>query len=127
MYRVTDAPLMSPDFGPRAFAEVQARAFNAHDSETLASHSYRGARILRDGHLVGEGRKALQAHLEAEFRDRPLAFTRVLDLDGEPVLAEYTGDEGNEVVRGIISFKAFEGRVEELRIDHDEARLQRLR
>ncbi len=118
---------MSPECGPRAFAEVQARAFNAHDTETLASQSYRGARVLRDGHLVGEGRKALRAHLEAEFKDRPMAFTRVLDLDGEPVLAEYTGDEGNPVVAGIIRFKAFQGRVEEMRIDHDAKTLSRLR
>ncbi len=118
---------MSPECVPRAFAEVQARAFNAHDTETLASQSYRGARVLRDGHLVGEGRTALRAQLEAEFRDRPLAFARVLDLDGETVLAEYAGEENNPVVQGIIRFRAFQGRIEELRIDRDARLLSRLR
>ncbi len=118
---------MCPDCGPRAFAEVQARAFNAHDTETLASQAFRGARVLRDGRLVGEGRGALRAQLEAEFRDRPMAFAAVRDLDGEPVLAEYGGDERDPVVQGVIRFRAFAGRVEELRIDRDRRLLSRLR
>lgn len=109
----------------RRLAEVHARAFNGHDVDLLVHQSLPGARILRDGELLGEGPEALRDGIEAEYRTE-MTHARALELDGEPVLAEFTGDEGNEVVRGIIRFKSLGGRLEEVRIDHDEDACGRL-
>ncbi len=114
---------MCPDVDDRSFAEVHARALNAHDVDLVATNAYRHARIIKDGHYLGEGRQALCKALTEESEG---FISRVVELDGEPVIAEYCGDEGNEIVQGIVQFKRFEGRVEEIRIDHDADRLRRV-
>ncbi len=110
---------MPPIVDDRALAHINACAFNARDVECICQQSHPGARIIRDGRLIGIGHQALRDGLEAEYRTRHQAFARVIEKDGKPVLAEFTGDEGNEVVQGIISFKNLDGRIDEVRIDHD--------
>lgn len=114
---------MPPIVDERALAHINACAFNAHDVECICQHARPSVRVIRDGRLIGVGPNALRDGIEAEYRSKGEAFARVLDIDGRPVLAEFTGDEGNEVVKGIISFTCQEGRMDELRIDHGDARL----
>ncbi len=114
---------MPPIVDDRALAQFNACAFNAHDLECICQQARPSVRVIRDGELIGVGHQAVRDGLEAEYRTKGEAFARVLDIDGKPVLAEFTGDEGNEVVKGIISFTSLDGRVDEVRIEHGDARL----
>lgn len=101
---------------------MQARAFNAR--ETLAGE-YNRAAVIRDGEWLGEGAEAVRRGLEAEWGSGCVG--RVVDLDGEPAIAEYEGDEGRGEPRGVVRLDVQDGNVIACRIDHDPALLERLR
>ena len=107
-------------------AQVHARAFNGHDVGLWMQQAMPDARVLRDGELLGQGPDAMRDGIEAEYRTQELVHARVIDLDGEPALAEFAGDEHNAVVRGLIRFKAYAGRLSEVDIDHSPEARQRV-
>lgn len=110
---------------PYGLLRVQAHAFNAKDVETAVGHYTAAARFVRDGEVVGEGREAVRRGLTQEFESAALG--RLSELDGEPVLVAYTGDEGHEEPSGVIRFRAQGPWLTECRVDHSPATLQLLR
>jgi hypothetical protein len=112
-----DAILMASLLAERTFAQVQARALNAHDLDFIAYNTHRNARILRDGRLVGEGRDDLRAQLEAELKDLPTAFARLVDTNRGPMVAEYETADGGPVW-GMIRFESTEGLCSQVDIEH---------
>ncbi len=104
-------------FDARSLAQVQARAFNARDVDTLVSCCAPDARCLRDGDLLGEGPDAVRDGIEAEYRTVD-PVVRLADVAGEPVLAEWRGDEGRGAPAGVVRFVTEGERVTEVRIDH---------
>jgi len=111
--------------GPRDLLAVHARAFNAQDLETLVGQYTAAARFIRDGKWVGEGHAAVRKGLEEEMSGA--VHGRLLDIDGEPVLVEYTGEEGRDEPRGVIRFEVVGSQVAECRVDHGAAAVARLR
>jgi len=107
-----------------AVARVQASAFNAHDMDTFLNQYATRARVLRDGHWVGEGRSAVQRGMEAEYHEG--SYVQVRHLDGEPVLAECHGDPEHPDYEGVIRLHHVGDFVDEVRIDHDPGMLVRL-
>ncbi len=107
---------------PRDVLRVQAIAFNAHSLGTLGGQ-YRRALCYMDGDPMGQGPDAVEAALAQEWKD---AVGRVVDLDGEPVLASFEGDEGMGRPRGVIQLDWEDDEIARCRIDHDPAALRRL-
>ena len=105
-----------------AVTRVQAHAFNARDLATLAGYTG-GARVIEDGAVVGRGHAAMERCMRREWGAGLVG--RVVDLDGEPVVAEYDRD-GEGEPRGVLRFAMAGDRVEECRFEHDPATLARL-
>lgn len=111
-------------YDSESIARIQAQAFNAHDLQSFANQYAAGARVLKEGHLVGEGRPAVCKILESEFH--PGGYVQVHHLDGEPVLAECHGDPEHPDLDGVIRLHHVGEFVDEVRIDHDPELLARL-
>jgi hypothetical protein len=110
--------------GKDALLRMHAGAFNAHDPQTLRAHHHGGVRCVMDGCLVAEGVDAVQEALLREFPEE--VVTRVMDLDGEPVIVEWGGLEGREEPRAVVRLESHNDRVSLIRIDHDPRQAKRL-
>lgn len=104
---------------------VHSRALTAHDLDTMVGHAARDVRCTCDGRAVGEGHAAMRELLEREYHGHAELVGRVFDMDGDTVLAEFSGHD-KPTPRGILRITADGDRVRELSIDHDDAVLQRL-
>ncbi|HUR64137.1 MAG TPA: hypothetical protein VM241_06625 [Candidatus Thermoplasmatota archaeon] len=102
---------------------VHAGALNGHDLDSLAGHYLPRTRLVRDGHLVGEGADALRA-LAEEYKGEVMG--RVMDVDGQPALVAWSGPDGRGPATGVVRLRSQGGRVVEVRIDHDAGLIQRL-
>lgn len=112
-----------------ALLRVHAGCCNSHELDALEGHYQAGSRCIRDGRLVGEGPAGARAVLEEEFRLRdaePAAFGRVMVADHGPVLVKWADFEGRREAQAVVRLEEAEGRVRELRVDHDAALIARL-
>ncbi|MEA3203703.1 MAG: hypothetical protein QOI63_1382 [Thermoplasmata archaeon] len=108
---------------PDSLLRVHAGALNGHDLDSLAGHYLPRTRLVRDGRLVGEGADALRA-LEDEYKGEVIG--RIMDVEGHPALVAWSGPDGRGRATGIVRLRSHDGRVVEVRIDHDAALIQRL-
>jgi hypothetical protein len=95
---------------------------NGHDVGSLVGHYPATSRILRDGELVGEGADSVLKALEAEFP--PGGMGRVVLVEGEPVLLQWSDAERLQRPNALVRLKHQGDRVSEVRIDHDPGMLQ---
>lgn len=111
-------------YDANGIARIHASAWNAHDMASFANQYATGARLLRDGRLVAEGRGKVLAGLDAEHS--PGEYLQVRQLDGEPVLAECHGDPEHPEVDAVIRLHHVGEFLDEVSIEHDPAVLARL-
>jgi hypothetical protein len=110
----------------RELLRVHAFAFNGRDVESLVSQSTSATACFRDGRWVGEGPEAVRRAILEEY-ERGDIVGRLMTVDGEPLLAEWSGPEGARVPTGAVRIQAGPtARIQEIRIDHDEAMVRRL-
>ena len=111
-------------YDANGIARIHASAFNAHDLDSFANQVATGARLLRDGRLVAEGRQKVMAGIDAEHR--PGEYMQVRHLDGEPVLAECHADRDHPEIDAVVRLHHVGDFVDEVSIEHDPALIGRL-
>ncbi|MES2155632.1 MAG: hypothetical protein V4510_10895 [bacterium] len=109
-------------FHKEALLRVHAGCCNGHELEQLLGHYGPQSRAILDGCLVGEGPEGVRLALQKEFGDNMVS--RVQLVDGEPVLVEYDGE--GPTPTAVLRLEAHDGRVSEVRIDHDSEAVRRL-
>jgi len=109
-------------FHHEALLRVHAGCCNGHEVDQLMGHYGPQSRAILDGRLVGEGPEGIRRALQKEFGSNMVS--RVQHLEGEPVLVEYDA-EGHEP-RAVLRLEARDGRVTEVRIEHDADVVRRL-
>lgn len=113
--------------GARAVVDLHARAFNAHDLDTMASGVVPAAPTYRDGQLLGQGPGAARRALTEEYATHHAAAGTVMELrSGERAMVEWSDAErGGEMV-GVMRFVTDGDRIQAIRIDHDRDLVRRL-
>jgi hypothetical protein len=110
----------------RDILRMHACAFNGRDVESMVAQATPATAIFKDGRWVGEGLEAVRRAILDEYA-RGDVIGRLMTLDGETVLAEWSGPEGARVPTGAMRIQAGpSSQIRELRIDHDEDIVRRL-
>ncbi|MEA3190087.1 MAG: hypothetical protein QOD77_669 [Thermoplasmata archaeon] len=106
------------DAARAALFRHHAACCNGQDTAALAGHYPASSRVVRDGEWVGEGPDSVLAALGREFAG---GLGRVLMVEGEPMLVQWSDPERLQVPYAVVRLKAQGDRVSEVRIDHDPA------